>query len=330
MTNRWTEIAPAAEALLAGDLVAFPTETVYGLGADATDPEAIARLYAAKGRPAHNPLIIHLPSVDAVPAVADPSPKQLAMLGALATRFWPGPLTVVLPLRPGAVCELTTAGLKTVAIRVPAHPIARALLDAAGRPIAAPSANPSGRLSPTTAEAVAEGLGDRVALILDAGPCAVGVESAIVDLSGAAPRLLRPGGVSSEALRDVLGAALLDEDVTDDSAPSAPGQLTSHYAPGARLRLNARVPEPGEAWLGFGPDPDAAGYAVARETLSATGDVAEAAARLFAALRRLDLALASLPADDRRIAVAAVPEAGLGRAVNDRLRRAAAPRPGES
>ena len=165
-------------------------------------------------------------------------------------------------------------------------------------------------------------------MILDAGPCAVGVESAIVDLSGPAPRLLRPGGVPSEALRDVLGAALSDDAVTEDAQPSAPGQLTSHYAPGARLRLNAGAPERGEAWLGFGPDPDAVAGAVARETLSADGDVAEAAARLFAALRRLDAALSGLPARERRIAVAPVPEAGLGRAVNDRLRRAAAPRSG--
>lgn len=323
-------IARAAALLRDGALVAFPTETVYGLGADATSDAAIERLYAAKGRPAYNPLIIHLPDLDAVETVARVEGAARATLEALAAGFWPGPLTVVLPLRAGAVSARATAGLDTVAVRLPAHPVARALLRATGRPVAAPSANPSGRLSPTSAADVAAGLGDRVALILDGGPCAVGVESAIVDLTGAAPRLLRPGGVPVEAVQAVLGVALADDAVVDDATPSAPGQLTSHYAPGARLRLGATDVRPGEAWLGFGPDPAGAAQAPARETLSASGDVAEAATRLFAALRRLDAALAATGAADPRIAVAPVPERGLGRAVNDRLRRAAAPRPGEA
>lgn len=330
-------IEPATEAALAraaallrqGRLVVFPTETVYGLGADATSDAAIARLYAAKNRPPRNPLIVHLAGLDAVEPLVRLDAATRRRLERLAAAFWPGPMTLVLPMRPGAVSPLATAGLATLGVRVPAHPVAAALLRLADRPIAAPSANRSGQLSPTTAEAAAEQLGGAVDLILDGGPCAVGVESTIIDLSGDRPCLLRPGGVPREALDAAIGERLA-LGPTDDARPSAPGQLTSHYAPRAQLRLDAAAPRQGEAWLGFGPDPEAAETALARETLSATGDLEEAAARLFAALRALDARLASRPADQRLIAVAPVPEQGLGAAINDRLRRAAAPRPARS
>lgn len=304
-------LARAAAVLGAGELVAFPTETVYGLGGDARSDMAVARIFEAKGRPRFNPLIVHVPDLDTA--------RQIAVFDAqaerLAAAFWPGPLTLVLPLRPEAgISALVTAGLKTVAIRLPAHPVAQALLRAFGGPLAAPSANPSGKVSPTRAAHVAEGLAGRIAAVLDGGACAVGVESTILALSP--PILLRPGGVPAEAIEALIGAPLAAGG--DAAKPSAPGQLASHYAPGAAVRLGVTRPEAGEVWLGFGPD-----CAGADLNLSPAGDLVEAAATLFHALREAD----RLAGPAGRIAVAPVPETGLGRAINDRLRRAAAPRP---
>ena len=300
-------IARAAAILRAGGRVAFPTETVYGLGADARDDRAVARIFEAKGRPRFNPLIVHVDSIErARRLVAWPEAAE-----RLAAAIWPGPLTLVLPLRDDAgLSPLVTAGLDTVAVRVPEHPVARALLAEFGGPVAAPSANPSGRISPTTAAHVRAGLAGRIEAVVDGGACPVGVESTILGLAGA-PVLLRPGGVPVEALETVLGSAVALHAETD--APRAPGQLRSHYAPGAAVRLEATAPRPGEAMLGFG--------AVAGDlTLSATGDLVEAAANLFHHLHALDAGAAE------GIAVAPIPETGLGRAINDRLRRAAAPR----
>ena len=302
-------IARAAALLAAGELVAFPTETVYGLGADARDDRAVARVFQAKGRPAFNPLIVHVADMELARAVA----RFGADAERLADAFWPGPLTLVLPLRPEAgISPLATAGLDTVAVRMPAHPVARALLAAFGGPVVGPSANPSGKVSPTRAGHVTEGLAGRIAAVIDGGPCAVGVESTIVGLDGAA-RLLRPGGLPAEAVEACLGAALLPPDGNAER-PNAPGQLTSHYAPGVPVRLNAAEARPGEVLLGFGPEAGAAAL-----NLSPGGDMVEAAANLFHYLRALD-------AGGQPIAVSPIPEAGLGRAINDRLRRAAAPR----
>lgn len=302
-------IADAARLLRAGRLVAFPTETVYGLGADATDDRAVAAIYAAKDRPEFNPLIAHVPDLAAAEALAEFDDRARLVAG----RFWPGPLTLVLKRRAEGVSLLASAGLDTVALRVPDHPVAQAILRAAGHPVAAPSANRSGGVSPTTARHVAESLGNRVELIVDGGACPVGIESTILDLSGATPVLLRPGGVTVEALRDLLGTVELP--AADPARPTAPGQLSSHYAPSLPVRLNATTAEPGEALLGFGP------VAGATLNLSAGGDLAEAAANLFAMLRGLDRP------GFTGIAVTPIPEHGLGLAINDRLRRAAAPRP---
>ncbi len=303
------DIARAAALLRTGELVAFPTETVYGLGGDATSDLAVAKIFDAKGRPRFNPLIVHVPSLAAAEEFAVVSEDARA----LGAAFWPGPLTLVLPLRePSRLSPLVTAGLMTVAIRVPAHPLAQALLTAFGGPLAAPSANPSGRVSPTRAAHVFDGLDGRIAAVLAGGPCAVGVESTIVALDPA-PALLRPGGLPAEALEAALGQPL----ATGGSAakPTAPGQLASHYAPGAAVRLSAVSARPGEVMVGFG--------AIAGDlTLSPTGDLVEAAAALFHVLREADLSAGS----KGRIAFAPVPETGLGRAINDRLRRAAAPR----
>ena len=310
-------IAEAAHTLAAGGLVAFPTETVYGLGADATNGAAVARLYAAKGRPRFNPLIVH---------VADAAALRLGKFNtaaaALAAAFWPGPLTLVLPKTPDCpVAELATAGLDTIAVRVPDHPVARALIEAAGRPLVAPSANRSGHVSPTTAAHVAADLGGRIDLILDAGPTSVGVESTIVACTSGQSMLLRPGGVARTALEQVLGQPLEEPARTQADAPQAPGMLPSHYAPATQLRLDADTVEPHEALLAFGPNfPPGAANAVAVFNLSPAGDLVEAAANLFAHLRILDRAGA------RAIAVMAVPREGLGEAINDRLARAAAPR----
>lgn len=301
-------IARAARLLADGDLVAFPTETVYGLGGDARSDLAVARIFAAKGRPSFNPLIVHLPDLAAVDRVAEVSPRARD----LAMAFWPGPLTLVLPLRDGAVSPLVTAGLATVAVRVPAHPLAQRLLRAFGGPVAAPSANPSGRISPTRAEHVLEGLSGRIAAVLDGGPCAVGLESTIL-LPDPEPTLLRPGGLPVEALEAALGGPLATGG--DAGKPTSPGQLASHYAPDAALRLNATEAQSGEVLVGFGAVQGAL-------SLSETGDLVQAAARLFHALREAD----RLAGPQGRIAFAPIPETGLGRAINDRLRRAAAPR----
>ena len=305
-------IEAAARCLAAGGLVAFPTETVYGLGADARDGEAVARLYAAKGRPAFNPLIVHVADVAAARRVA----VFTTAAETLAAQFWPGPLTLVLPKATGCiVADLALAGLDSVAVRVPAHPVARALLEAFGGPIVAPSANRSGHVSPTSATHVLADLRGRVDLIVDAGPCTVGVESTIVSCLEQ-PTLLRPGGVPREAIEAALGTSLAEASVADE-APLAPGMLTSHYAPKATLRLDADRAESGEALLAFGQAPPAAGLAL---NLSPRGDLIEAAANLFSHLRALDASGA------RRIAVMRVPQEGLGEAINDRLKRAAAPR----
>jgi len=302
-------LALAGQEIRAGRLVAFPTETVYGLGADATNDLAVAAIFEAKGRPRFNPLIVHLPHTDSARLTAEFN----EMAEVLAARFWPGPLTLVLARRPGTgLSLLVSAGLDTVALRVPAHDGARALLLAAERPLAAPSANRSGKVSPTTAQHVADELGDAVALILDGGPCTVGIESTVVDVSSGTPLLLRPGGIALEEIEATLGRTVPVAGVAD--AIRAPGMLESHYAPGLPLRLNAKRAEAGEALLGFGPTPNAT------LNLSESGDLRDAAANLFAHLRALDRP------DFTGIAVMPIPEHGLGRAINDRLRRAAAPR----
>ena len=310
-------VAAAARALAEGGLVAFPTETVYGRGADATNPAAIARLYQAKGRPAFNPLITHVGDIAAARAIA----RFDAAATALAEACWPGPLTLVLPKTPAcAVADLATAGLDTVAIRIPAHPVAREILRAFGGPVVAPSANISGHVSPTTAAHVQSDLAGRIDLIVVGGPVAVGVESTIVGCLDA-PMLLRPGGLARAEIERVLGRALgqAPTEVESGSAqPLAPGMLASHYAPRAHVRLDAQRLEPGEALLGFGLGAisgiDAASMVM---NLSERGDLDEAAANLFGYLRALD------SKGVRTIAVMPIPNDGLGEAINDRLRRAA-------
>ena len=307
-------ITEAARLLLDGQLVAFPTETVYGLGGDATNERAVAAIFEAKGRPQFNPLISHV--LDAVEAQKLVRWNDTAE--KLAARFWPGPLTLVLPRSPGSpIALLATAGLDTVAIRAPSHPVAQALIRAAGRPIAAPSANRSGAISPTRAEHVAESLGDRVPLILDGGPCLVGVESTVLDLTSATPTLLRPGGATREAIEAVIGAiAVSDALPSGDSARKSPGQLESHYAPARPVRLGATSVGADEGLLAFGPTVPQG--AMLTYNLSPSGDLSEAAANLFAMMRTLDRPGIG------RIAVMPIPETGLGLAINDRLRRAAA------
>lgn len=293
----------AARILKEGGLVAMPTETVYGLAADAANADAVARLYAAKGRPAFNPLIAHCASTEAAFAQGRFSEKARA----LAARIWPGPLTFVVDaVDTTTVCSLARAGLDTLALRVPAHPAARALLEAFGGPLVAPSANPSGRISPTTAQHVSSDMGDKVDIILDGGPCSEGIESTVIDARGETPVLLRQGTVLPEAIEAVWPG--LEAGGSADK-PTSPGQLLRHYAPEARLRLNADSAHPGEALLGFGPGE-------ATLNLSAKGDLVEATANLFAMLRKLDESF-------DQIAVAPIPLEGLGAAINDRLVRAA-------
>jgi L-threonylcarbamoyladenylate synthase len=296
----------AAEALAAGELIILPTETVYGLAADAANPAAVARLYEAKGRPRFNPLIAHVADWSMAARVADLDDRARR----LAQAFWPGPITFVAPIaEPAFVCDLARAGLETVAVRAPAHEMARAVIDAFGRPIVAPSANRSGRPSPTTmADALAE-TGAAAAVRLDGGDCAIGLESTVVALLDGPPRLLRPGAVTRAEIEALIGP--LAEAQAD--AARSPGRLARHYAPNAPLRLDADAPRPGEAYLAFGPAPEDATVF----NLSAAGDLREAAARLFSALRAAD---ALAPA---AIAVAPIPDQGLGEAINDRLRRAA-------
>lgn len=292
-------IAEAARLLAAGEPVAVPTETVYGLAADATNAAAVARIYEAKGRPAFNPLIVHVPDIRSAEKIG----KFDLTARDLAKRHWPGPLTLVVPMRPGAgIAALVTAGLETIALRVPAHPAMRALLEACGRPLAAPSANRSGAISPTRAEHVVKSLGGRIPLVIDAGPTDCGLESTIVASTGGGLRLLRRGPLD-------IGSAT--ESASDRI--EAPGQLESHYAPAKPLRLEARSAQDGEYLIGFGP-------VEGHSTLSSDGDLVEAASRLFDLLHEADES--GLPT----IAVAPVPDQGLGLAINDRLKRAAAPR----
>ncbi len=307
-------IERAARLLRSGALVAFPTETVYGLGSDATNERAVAAIFAAKGRPHFNPLIVHVPGL----AEAEAEAEFDGRARNIAVRFWPGPLSLVVRRRSDSgLSLLASAGLDTVAIRAPAHPVAQALLRATGRPIAAPSANRSGRISPTEAAHVIAELGETVSLILDGGRTPVGVELTVLDLSGEAPTLLRPGGLTIEQLQAFLGP-IATASGAEAGPLRSPGQLASHYAPALPLRLNATEARPGEALLAFGHEAPS-GFA---ETLwlSRAGDLVEAAANLFAMLRGLDRPEFS------GIAVMPLPERGLGRAINDRLRRAAAPR----
>jgi L-threonylcarbamoyladenylate synthase len=305
-------ILEAARLLREGRLVAFPTETVYGLGCDATNDRAVASVFDAKGRPTFNPLIVHVTDVEAAARIAEWTP----LAQRLASRFWPGPLTLVLARRPDCpVSLLASAGLSTVALRAPAHRVAQELLRAAACPVAAPSANPSGRVSPTRAEHVEEGLGDRVAMILDAGACPVGIESTVVDACGERAVLLRPGGLPRSEIEALTGPLAGPEDL---ERPRAPGMLARHYAPSKPLRLDvAQGPaRPREALLSFGRH-GLSGFAC-ELNLSPSGDLREAAANLFAMLRRLDRA------DVAAIAVMPIPHRGLGEAINDRLKRAAA------
>lgn len=298
-------IALAAEILSEGGLVAMPTETVYGLAADAANPDAVARIYEAKGRPRFNPLIAHVSSM----AMAEREAVFEDMAGRCAHAFWPGPLTLVLPARAdGHVCDLARAGLETLAIRWPANRVAASLIEAFGRPLVAPSANRSGHVSPTQADHVFADLGDRIDLILDGGGCKVGLESTILGFEQGEPLLLRPGGLTREAIAAMIGGAVRLP--KDTETISAPGQIKSHYAPKASLRLNAAAPEDGEAFLAFGQSEH--GWM----NLSPKADLAEAAANLFSMLRALD-------ENFDRIAVAPIPDTGLGEAINDRLQRAA-------
>jgi len=304
-------ILEAAELLRDGGLVAFPTETVYGLGANALDDRAVAKIFAAKERPRFNPLIVHVPDRQEAEEIVTFNP----MASALAEAFWPGALTLVLPRRhPSPLAQLVSAGLPTAAVRSPAHGIARALIDAAGVPVAAPSANRSGRVSPTSAAHVAEELEGRVDIIIDGGPCPFGIESSVVGFDGGRPMLLRPGAVPRSAIEKVLGPL----GVVKSGLIQAPGMLASHYAPRAKLRLGASDVQPGEALLAFGPDVPAG--ASSMQNLSPTGDLHEAAANLFSMLRTLDRSGAPT------IAVMPIPERDLGEAINDRLERAAHPR----
>jgi L-threonylcarbamoyladenylate synthase len=306
----------AVAELLRRQPVAIPTETVYGLAADATEPEAITRIYEVKGRPRFNPLICHMADIAMARqhAVFDPLSERLA------EAFWPGPLTLILPLRPeSGIHDLATAGLDSVGIRIP-RGFAREVIRALGRPLAAPSANTSGAISPTTAAHVAEDLGERIGLVLDGGPAPVGVESTIVKVEDGTVRLLRPGGIAAEEIERVLGLPLARTEKAG-AIIEAPGMLASHYAPNARMRLDAPFPLAGEAYLAFGPDtvPQAEKASLVIN-LSPRGDLAEAAGRLFAAMKEADRSGASA------ISVALIPDHGLGEAINDRLARAAAPR----
>lgn len=297
-------IARAADTLRGGGLVAMPTETVYGLAANAADGKAVARIYAAKGRPSFNPLIAHVASLEM--ALREGVFSEGALL--LAEAFWPGPLTLVVDVaETGSVSDLARAGLDSIALRMPAHPVAQDLLAAFGAPLVAPSANPSGQISPTRAEHVAQDMAGKVDLILDGGACSSGVESTIIDARGEHPALLRPGSLSASEIERIWPGLI--RPALNPDAPQSPGQLLRHYAPNARLRLNAEAAQPGEAYLGFG-------LGVATLNLSPTRDLGEAAANLFAMLRQLD-------AEHDRIAVAPIPQDGLGEAINDRLTRAA-------
>ncbi len=307
-------IAEAGQMIRSGALVAFPTETVYGLGADATNGEAVARIFEAKGRPTFNPLIVHVLGLEQAVIIGTFSP----IARQLTEAFWPGPLTLVVPRAPECdVSDLVSAGLPTIAVRSPDHPVARALLSEARRPLAAPSANRSGHVSATSAEHVAADIGNKAALILDGGPTTLGLESTVVSVVDKTPVLLRPGSLTVEAIEDVTGGRITRREEAGTRLTS-PGQLASHYAPRAHLRLNAHDWKPDEAVLAFGAVPERPARAFIN--LSTSGDLVEAAAHLFAALRTLDASGA------KSIAATPIPPMGLGEAINDRLRRAAAPR----
>ncbi|MBE7638297.1 threonylcarbamoyl-AMP synthase [Sneathiella sp. P13V-1] len=303
-------IALAARALRSGALVSFPTETVYGLGADATKGNAVANIFEAKGRPSFNPLIVHVPDIETAKRYV--TFNKLAE--ELAVKLWPGPITMVLPrVEDCSISELASAGLPTLAIRIPANPLARTLLKEAGIPVAAPSANLSGKISPTEAQHVADDLGDKVACILDGGSCAVGLESTVISLADNKITILRPGGISRE---DLLPFGYPVEEAEADAEISSPGMLLSHYAPGCSVRLNAMQKNDGEAFLSFG-----SGFEEIEDlNLSAEGDLKEAAANLFSALHKLDKMKPTV------IAVTPIPNEGIGIAINDRLNRAAAPK----
>lgn len=306
----------AATIIANGGLVAMPTETVYGLAADATNDRAVARIFEAKGRPQFNPLIIHVTNKEMAERYAEFAP----LAEKLARAFWPGPLTLVLPRRDDcAVSHLVSAGHDTIAVRAPNHAFAQKLIQAVDRPLAAPSANRSGTISPTRAEHVQATLGDKVDLIIDGGPCPIGVESTIIKVDGDNAVLLRPGGVAREDIEDCLGRSIADGG--DAKQPEAPGMLASHYAPRARLRLNVKTPKPDEAFLAFNGSTPEHPYTL---NLSENSDLLEAAANLFAHLHALDglCAVHGLSG----IAAAPIPAEGLGAAINDRLKRAAAPR----
>ena len=315
-TPSQSAIEKAAKIIRAGRLVAIPTETVYGLAADATNNEAVARIFEAKERPRFNPLIAHVSGRDMAAQFVEFPP----LATKLASAFWPGPLTLVLPRRKqSALSLLASAGLETQAVRAPDHETAQALIRAVGKPLAAPSANRSGAISPTKASHVRQSLGDRVDMVLDGGDCSVGVESTIVKVDGDVVYLLRPGGLAREEIERVVGASLKTLKAT--SKPQAPGALSSHYAPDAPLRLNVKAPTSREVWLAFGPAPSSSDFVL---NLSPRGDLREAAANLFSAMREAD----DLCKDNKLkgIAAAPIPSGGLGEAINDRLKRAAAPR----
>lgn len=298
------DIARAVGVLRQGGLIGLPTETVYGLAADAANGAAVARIYAAKGRPSFNPLIAHVGDLDMAQREGVFSPQALT----LAEAFWPGPLTLVVKVAPtGTVCDLARAGLDSIALRIPGHPIAVSLIREFGGPLVAPSANPSGKISPTSLSHILQDMGEKLDLVFDGGTCAAGIESTIIDARGERPALLRPGSLDPAQIETVW-PGLMRPDLNPD-APHSPGQLLRHYAPAARLRLNVAAPEPGEAYLGYGPGD-------ATLNLSPDGDLTEAAANLFAMLRDLDQRF-------DRIAVAPIPNTGLGEAINDRLTRAA-------
>ena len=322
-SNDWQwhpEADAVCRSLIDGGLVAVPTETVYGLAADATSGTACARIFDAKGRPSFNPLISHLPNLEAARHHGVFDDRALK----LAEAFWPGPLTLVVPkTNASEISDLATAGLSTVALRVPSGPIMRYLSEKTGRPLAAPSANRSGKISPTRAEDVIADLGHALDFVIDAGPCEVGIESTIIGLTDEYVTLLRPGGLAREAIESVLQTKVRRPPALDSQpeAPTAPGMLTSHYAPNAQMRLHARAVASDEALLSFGGEPiEGRGSALAETNLSPSGDLVEAAARLFQAMRTLDSSGA------KTIRVQDIPNTGLGEAINDRLKRAAAPR----
>ena len=312
----WQEISAAAQAIRDGNLVGMPTETVYGLAGDATNDMAVAGIFAAKGRPGFNPLIAHVASLEMATALAQFSPLALR----LARAFWPGPMTLVLPKsKTCSVSALACAGLDSLALRMPAHPVARALLEAVGRPLAAPSANPSGRISPTKASHVRDGLGDKLAMILEGEACCVGLESTILKVIDDRVIVLRPGGVSREAIEATLGI-VLETSLSSATTIEAPGMMSSHYAPLSPIRLNVTDPRDDEVWLGFGDKPETPPGTML--WLSGNGDLTQAAASLFAHLHRADDLCGS--GAFKGIAVAPIPDHGLGVAINDRLSRAAA------